>query len=323
MDNMFENTKRMTLKNIAVAVTGAGGFIGSHLTKELVEKGAKVLGIDTHLGKLTVQESNHFSFSSVDLFDVEQTRSVIKDFSPQIIYHLACHPDAQEGYAQALKGVRQNQLTLNILEAFAGCAKPELFVYGSTSKVYGDTNLPYNSRLKVEPLSSYAIAKNADFLYSRLYGKMHHFKTACLQPTIIYGPGQAFNIITYIIECVKKKKPEITIMGGDQTRAPLYISDAVNAYVAILENKDIISEHAIAVGGEQEIKVIDLVKLILQKMQADIPVKKDQTLQRLTEMQRSSCDNSEAFNLLSWKPQVNLEKGLEFTIEYYNTIMKE
>ncbi len=319
MEQSIKNTyipTNVNLKGKRIVVSGAGGFIGSSLIKKLLQCEAIVLGIDISGNRLEAFSHKNLTLKFVDLKDKEICEKSIINFSPSIFYHLASHPDNKETYEQIIKGPTQNLLTINTLEAFSKCENRSIYIYGDTSKVYGKTSVPYYSNMAVNPICSYAIAKNADFQYCKLFSKIYNFKVLSVRPTMIYGPNQAFNLITFTIKSVLENQSKIILNGGKQTRAPLYIDDAINAYIAA-QNSSLPNQIAINIGGEREIPIIKIVMFILELMNSQVPVIQNDNNLRLTEMNRSTCNNSDANKYLSWYPEVSLETGLKQTIDYF------
>jgi UDP-glucuronate 4-epimerase len=303
---------------LRVLVSGSAGFIGSQLVPRIVGDGAQVLAVDRSPHRTVhVSPSTNLSFAEVDLSDRNAVFDCVKSFRPNTIVHLACAPDAAENSLQLSKSVDFNlRLTVNLLEAFQEYGSG-LFVFGDSSKVYGNSTVPYHSELLSDPISSYAIGKSAAWHYCRFFERLHGMKVVSVRPTIIYGPEQAFNIVTYAVQSVLRSEPIIKLAGGQQTRDPLFIDDAVEAFRIVVKKGRCLSGKVINIGGGFEISVYDLVKRIVQIMKGESRVVADATGIRSTEILRSYCDNAEASAWLGWQPAVDLNEGLRRTIEYY------
>jgi nucleoside-diphosphate-sugar epimerase len=233
-----------------------------------------------------------------------------------MLFHLAAHPDGAESYSQACHSLQTNTLiTLNTLEAFR-LAKGEVFIYGDSSKVYGDCEVPYRAGMSPRPISSYAIAKSAGWELCELYRRLHRISTISLRPTIIYGPRQAYNLVTYVVNCVLNGKTEVVLDGGSQTRDPLYIDDAIAAFIAVAERAKQLPGQIINLGGGREYTIRDLTETLLQLMGVKLPVLVAQDRARPTDTKRSHCDNAESMALLGWKPLIGLRQGLLRTVQY-------
>jgi UDP-glucose 4-epimerase len=313
------------LGGLPIVVTGVGGFLGSRLVERLLKEGASVLGLDLTEGKLGgIDKNNEFAFTICDLGEIDQTSDVITSFSPRILYHFACHPDGPEDFKQIRSSIYRNLLlTTNVLEAFSKCEQPELFIYGDSCKVYGDSEVPYHHSMPAIPLSSYAIGKSAGWHYCELYDRIYSLKSVSVRPILIYGPFQAFNLITYVVESVLNQKKSIQLDGGDQTRDPLYVEDAISAYVAVAKKREKVAGHIINIGGGYEITVHKLAELIVDMMGSDTPVVSNMARKRPTETKRNYCDNEEAKRILGWQPWTDLRTGLNKTIQYLMRIHEQ
>jgi len=249
-----------------------------------------------------------------DIRDPQAVARVMRELAPEILYHFAAHPDGDESHAQADAAIRVNLLgTLNLLEAFAA-HQGRLFLYGDSSKVYGNGSVPYRESQPPAPTSSYAIAKGAAWDLCLLYSKLHGFAVTSLRPTMIYGPGQGRNIIGFVVESVLEGRREIPLLGGNQTRDPLFIDDAVDAFGAAVRVGPRISGRVVSLGGGCETTVHDLARRVVELMGADTKIVIQAREARPTEIWRSYCDNEEAKALLGWLPAVSLDEGIRRTV---------
>jgi dTDP-glucose 4,6-dehydratase len=300
-----------------IVVTGAGGFLGFHLSDYLLHAGALVGGLARTKGRMQeLERSRNFSFLACDLEDAEDTTKKIQTFCPEILFHLAAQPDAKEELSQYHATIKANILaTVNALEAFRVCGG-ELFIYGDSSKVYGNIEVPIREALPVKPLSSYAIAKVAGWEFCKLYARLYGFATVSVRPTLIYGPRQGTNLISYVIDAALDGQDTLRLDGGTQTRDPLYIHDAIHAFAAIIPKGRELNGRIISISGGFEITVADLAQLIVKIMGSNMRVDTDLTRMRATETMRSCCDIHEAFETIGWQPQISLEQGLKYTAEH-------
>jgi nucleoside-diphosphate-sugar epimerase len=297
-----------------ILVTGASGFLGASLVQRLVSNGAIVAAVSRTRGRLMAEQG--FTFIPCDLTNLPAATQAFEAFAPEMLFHFAAHPDGAESYSQACHSVQTNTLiTLNTLEAFR-LARGDLFIYGDSSKVYGDCAVPYRASMPLRPLSSYAIAKSAGWGLCELYQRLHAISTISLRPTIIYGPRQAYNLVTYVVNCALGGKTEVVLDGGLQTRDPLYIDDAIAAFVAVAEQGKQLRGRIVNLGGGNEYTIRDLTEILLQLMGVKLRVIIAKDRVRPTETLRSHCDNAEAMSLLGWKPVVSLRQGLLQTVQY-------
>jgi nucleoside-diphosphate-sugar epimerase len=313
---MDTQTKTFDLACNRVLITGAGGFLGSHLVERLTSLGAEVMGISRSRGNLDLLPPSICSFKACDLRDREAIAHVCRSFRPQIVFHLASQRDASEGYSQAKACVEGNlAATLNVLDAACESGASS-FIYGDSCKVYGNCDVPFRESMPARPLSSYAATKAAGWEYCLLYARLHEIAVVSIRPTIIYGPRQSFNLVTHVTESVMAGRGEIRLDGGSQTRDPLYIDDAIEAFIFAGRSAAQLRGRVINIGGGHEITVADLARETLKALDRQLPIICDSSRRRLTETQRSYCDNAEARELLAWTPRIGLNEGLRQTVEF-------
>lgn len=306
---------RLSLAGRKALVTGGSGFIGSHLVEYLLRAGATVAVVSRTRGKLEgLLDAAQYSFFACDLQDRNRTDTAVTSFQPEIVFHLASHPDGRESIEQATAALQCNAVsTLNILEAFRKCSG-ELFIYCDSCKVYGDGQVPYRENMPMQPVSSYAIGKAAGWHLCTSYQNVYGVPCVSIRPTMIHGPRQGFNLITYVMRCVLDGKTEVLLDGGTQTRDLLSADDAIEAFVSAACRGRSVAGNVINIGGGCEKSVAELAHLVLDILDSHIPVICSPGRTRPTEMQRSYCDNVEAARYLGWRPAMELRPALEKTI---------
>ena len=305
------------VRGTRVLITGAAGFLGSHLARALTERGAIVGAMSRSRSRL---EALHPELAieriECDLTQRDEVRARIDEFAPEVIFHYASEPDAEESFDHTRRCIQTNLLaTVNLLEAFAGSGG--LLVYGDSAKVYGNAPWPDPASAfdrQMEPNSSYAVTKAAGWMMSRCHSALHGFKTVSLRPTLIYGPGQPRNLIRYVIERACAGDETITLSGGDQTRDPLFIDDAIDAAVRVLERGDALSGQAITIGGGQEMSVLEIARLIVELCGSSTAVRPGPDIARPTEVWRIASDNRKAEQSLQWFVNTPFREGLARTI---------
>jgi nucleoside-diphosphate-sugar epimerase len=303
-----------------IVVTGAAGFVGSHLVERLCECGAQVGALSRQAGRLNQLTVPGFSFLACDLTDRDPTLRTLNAFKPQLLFHLASQPDGPESAEQTRRCLEVNvSAMLNVLEA--GRDGRFTLVYGDSTKVYGnpdEADLPYSGRTPVGPNSSYAITRLTGWHLSQLYGRLHGFHVVGVRPTLIYGPRQGTNLFSFVFDCTQKGE-QVSLDGGDQTRDPLYIDDAIEAYMAIGARAEQLSGRVIVIGGGRERSVRELAELVVELSGREVAVLCRPAHARPTEIWRSWCDNLEAGRLVGWAPHTSLRDGLVKTIDYLRT----
>ncbi len=302
-----------------VLLTGGSGFVGARLTERLLMAGHEVVVLTRQSGTpsrlLRLTGFDDFQIRQCDPLDAQQLFLCFSAERPDIVYHLAAQPDASEDFKQIRQVIDGNiSLTVNLLEA---CRRypVSLFVYTDSSKVYGNQPVPYRADTLPAPVCSYAIAKLAGWNFCEFYRQHHGVPSVSVRPTLIYGPGQGYNLINFVVESIIKGRHEITLMGGKQTRDPLFIDDAVELFLGLLAVPDMVNGQVINIGAGREYSIIEIATRIALCLRVSIRVKADESQVRPTEIWRSCSHSEEARALLGWQPEVNLEQGLQRTIE--------
>ncbi len=298
-----------------MAVIGATGFIGSHLTEHLIRSGARVLAVAHTTRRLAnlAAVAKDCRFALGDIHVRETICPALADFKPEVVFHLAADVDAEESFPHIAASVRSNAAgALNAIEA-AWAAGAGLFVYADSCKVYGNGPVPYRESQPDAPVCSYAIAKAAGWRICLLVSKMTGMAVCGLRSTFVYGPRQNPNLVTHVWDCVRRGAP-VELLGGAQTRDLLYVEDIARAYAAAACEPEAWG-HAVPVGGGSERTVASLCREIVRAAGGDVEVIEGARQPRLTEIWRSYCDNADAGRLLRWAPRVSLQEGLARTFE--------
>jgi UDP-glucose 4-epimerase len=298
-----------------VAVIGATGFIGSHLTEHLVRCGACVLAVARTTGRVANLKdvAGDCRFRTADIRHPESIRPVLAEFKPEMVFHMASDVDGDESFAHMTASIETNAIgTANVLEA-AARAGSGVLIYADTCKVYGNGAVPYRQAQPEAPVCSYAIGKAAGWRLCLLAAAATGMGVRAVRSTSAYGPRQGRSLIAYVRECVRRGTP-VKLMGGSQTRDPIHVDDLVRAFLAAAGEAGPWG-CVVPVGGGCEISVADLCRWIVRLLGGGVEVVPDAFQPRTTEIWRTYCDNAEARQMLGWSPLVSLEEGLRWTLE--------
>jgi nucleoside-diphosphate-sugar epimerase len=297
-----------------VLVTGASGFIGAALVRRLAGAGIAVAGL--YRGAQPRGAPGEALRAGLD--DAQALARAVAGFAPTLCYHLAAHPDAAESLDHSTAVLRTNVLgTLNLLEALRVQGGVRL-VYGCSVKVYGNGPVPYRADQAPAPNSSYAVSKSAARDMVELYRQLHGLASVTLRPTLVYGPGQGPNLLRFVASKLREGAADIPLMSGSQTRAPVYLDDAVEAFLragAALEAGGAADGAVLPIGGPEELAVIDLVRRMAQVAGRPLTPVLVESDVRPTEIFRSAADNSAAAETIGWAPATPLDEGLRLTLE--------
>ncbi len=310
------------MKNKKVLITGGSGFIGSHLTKRLVNLGADVSVTVKYKSIIdNVRLSpiwNDIKVIEADLRNLDSLKPIAKE-SYDIIFHLAAYNHVGDSFLHVNESLMSNAIaTANLLESEIDFGR---LVYTATSEIYGyQENVPFNEDFLPYPISPYAVGKYAGELYARMKNHENNMPIVFIRPFNTFGPYQSDRAVIpeLIIKCLKNMPIETT--EGKQTREFNYVDNIVDGFLAIATHKPI-SNEPINIGSNQEISIADLVKTIHTLCESDSDLKIGALDNRPTEIWRMSADNTKASEILGWEPKVSFEEGLKITIDWFRDFL--
>lgn len=308
--------------NKRITVTGAGGFIGSHLVEHLAKQGASVQALihynalNSH-GWLDASEvKNDVEVIAGDISDADSVRRLLQ--GQDIVFHLAALIGIPYSYVAPVAYVQTNIVgTLNVLQA-ARQFELERVVHTSTSEVYGTAlYTPIDESHPLQGQSPYSATKIAADKLAESYYRSFDVPVVTVRPFNTFGPRQSTRAVipTIITQCLQGD----TIRLGKltPTRDLNYVQNTVQGFVKAAEAQDVTGE-VINIGSGEEISIGDLAQLIAEIMGRKIEIVSDE--QRLrpekSEVDRLLADNSRAREWLGWEPTISLKEGLEHTINW-------
>jgi len=305
-----------------VLVTGAGGFIGSHLAERLLSLGANVRAL-VHYNALgrrgwldTLSEQRGLEVVAGDITDRDSVRHASRD--RKIVFHLAALIAIPYSYRAPASYVRTNvEGTLNVLEAAreSGVAR---VVHTSTSEVYGTAvSVPIGEDHPLQGQSPYSASKIGADKMAEAYHKSFDVPVVTVRPFNTFGPRQSERAVipTIIAQCLKGASVKLGSLTP--TRDLNYVSNTVDGFIAAAASANVVGK-TINLGSGHEISIGDLAGLIGKLIGKPVDVVTDTSRVRpeKSEVERLLADNSLARALLDWKPSIGLEEGLGKTIEW-------
>lgn len=307
-----------------VLITGAGGFIGSHLTETLVQTGARVRAFVRYTsrgdwGLLTMlppEIRQKIEVVAGDIRDLEAMRKAMQGISH--VFHLGALIAIPYSYVHPAEVVETNVIgTLNILLAAQDTGVARV-VHTSTSEVYGTAlRVPIDESHPLQGQSPYSASKiGADKLAESFY-RSFGTPVVTLRPFNTYGPRQSTRAVIPTIITQALTQPVIQLGNLDAKRDLTFVSDTVAGYLRVGETPGVEGE-TFNLGTGREVKIIDLAEEIIRQIGKKIEIVVDSSRLRpeKSEVQRLLSDNHLAQVRLGWAPQVSLETGLEQTIQW-------
>jgi CDP-glucose 4,6-dehydratase len=312
-------------KNKKVLVTGHEGFLGSNLTRTLVEKGAKVYGIDKVLNRprsILDGIRRKFTSSACDISRRKPLRRVFEKFQPRYVFHLAAQAIVQKANHDPLEAFKSNiQGTWNLLETAREQEGVEAIIVASSDKAYGSHDrLPYHENYSLQGDHPYDVSKSCTDLLCRTYHHTYGVPVGITRCGNIYGPGDYHfsRIIPDAARSLLKGKQLVIRSDGKFTRDYIYVDDVVSAYLLLAEKFKILrlSGEAFNFSTESPISVIDLFREIsaLTKDAGPEPKILNQAEYEIRDQYLSA---KKARTILGWKPRYDLKTGLKKTLDWY------
>lgn len=315
----------MDLKNKKVLVTGAGGFVGSHLTEKLVSSGAKVSALvrynsQNNYGLLEILPNRIKSKLNIITGNLKNSESVDRAVkNVEIIFHLGALISIPYSYQEPSEVTETNVLgTLNILNAARKNNGIQKIIHTSTSEVYGSAKyIPMDEKHPLCAQSPYAASKIAADKIAESFYLSYGLPVATVRPFNIYGPRQSTRAIvpTIISQALTSKKVYLGLLKP--TRDLTYVDDTVEGFIKVAESDDSIGE-TINIGSGFEISIEDLASKIFSILgtKARIISDNERIRPKSSEVVKLLADNSKAKEILGWKPKVSLDEGLKKTIDW-------
>jgi UDP-glucose 4-epimerase len=302
---------------VKALVTGAAGFIGSHLTTALLDRGAQVVGVDcfTDYYPRAIKETNlavnthrpGFAFVEARLQDADLD-ALLDDVTH--VFHLAAQAGVRKSWGRDFRIYTSNNVDASqrLLEACVG--RPiARFVYASSSSLYGDAvAIPMREDALPQPVSPYGVTKLAAEQLCHLYFVNHGVQSTSLRYFTVYGPRQRPDMAFHRFIRASLDRQPVTLYGdGEQTRDFTFVADAVAATVAAAEVG--VPGRAYNVGGGSRVSMNRVIEIIGQIAGRPLEVRREPA--QKGDMRDTYADTTLARTDLGFAPGVSLEQGIE------------
>lgn len=309
-----------------VLVTGADGFIGSHLTEYLIEQGHSVRAFCYYnsfnswgwLDSFSKDKLDQIEIFTGDIRDPNGVRTAMKDV--EVVFHLAALIAIPFSYHSPDSYVDTNiRGTLNILQA-ARDLKTSRILVTSTSEVYGTAQfVPITEEHPKQGQSPYSATKiGADHMAESFY-RSFDLPVTIVRPFNTYGPRQSARaVIPTIITQLLKGKDEIKLGDLTPTRDLVYVKDTAKGFVEI-SGCDELTGHEVNIATQHEISIGDLANEMIQQINPDAKIVQDEERMRpsKSEVFRLYGSNEKLSSFTGWTPEYSLSKGIAETIEWF------
>ncbi|MBD2295474.1 NAD-dependent epimerase/dehydratase family protein [Anabaena sphaerica FACHB-251] len=311
-----------------IIVTGAAGFIGSHLVNILLQQGEEVIGIDEfndyydpllkRKNLATFENSPNFTLVEGDIQFLDLSK-LFQDV--EIVYHQAAQAGVRNSWGQGFRAYTERNIntTQVLLESAKDAPNLRRLVFASSSSVYGDAEtLPTDEEISPKPVSPYGITKLAAERLCGLYHKNFGVPFVSLRYFTVYGPRQRPDMAFHKFFKAVLQDEAIPVYGdGQQTRDFTFISDIVAANLAAGSLPEAVGEIFNVGGGSRVVlaEVLDTMAEIVGK-----PIKRNHIDKAMGDARHTAADVSKAQKILGYRPQVSLREGLQQEWEWVKSL---
>lgn len=303
-----------------VLVTGVGGFIGSNLAAELIQRGLEVNGVvrpSSDLWRLH-HLTPHLRLHTADVADTDALRRVFQDVDPEIVFHLALstgHPLTAEEHEDLARGGILG--TWNALQVAAALGV-QRFVHIGSSLEYGEREAPLEESDPVQPGTFRGAVKAAATLLSLGMWRTAGLSVVVLRPFYVYGPwDNPAHLIPRAIRAAFLRE-ELPLTESTYVHDPVYVEDVIDACI-LAGTGDALAGEVINVGSGRQLRNHDIVRAIEEATGRPIEIRSGAFPARPSDRRHWVADIKKAKRLLGWEPRHTLEMGLESTLRWYET----
>jgi NAD dependent epimerase/dehydratase len=314
----------MRYANSPVLVTGAGGFIGSHLVEGLLNEGASVRALVRYtstgsagfLDELPSEVRSEIDIVYGDLADEDCVRDSMRGI--EVAFHLAALIAIPYSYVHPREYVRTNVMgTLNVLQAARELGTRRV-VHTSTSEVYGTAQyVPIDEKHPVVGQSPYSATKIGSDKLAESFWRSFELPVTTVRPFNTYGPRQSPRAVVPTIVVQALAGGTVALGSTTPTRDLTFVSDTVEGFMALARTDEAVGQ-VVNLGTGSEISISDLAALVFRVAGREAAVVSDQARVRPpeSEVERLLSDPTRARELFGWEPKVPLEEGIRRVIEY-------
>jgi CDP-glucose 4,6-dehydratase len=314
----------------SVLVTGGTGLLGSWLVKQLIENGANVVCLvrDWVPQSELVRSGRIEQVNTVrgDITDRDLIERALGEYEVEIVFHLAAQTIVGIANRNPVSTFSTNiEGTWNVLEACRRSPKVASIVVASSDKAYGDQEqLPYDETMPLQGRHPYDVSKSCADLLAQSYAASYNLPVAITRCGNFYGGGDLNwnRVVPGTIRSIIRKERPIVRSDGKFVRDYFYIEDGAAAYMLLAErlaSNPALRGQAFNFSNESQVSVIDIVELILRKMQSSLH---PEVLNRASnEIRHQFLSAARARTVLDWQPRFTLESGLDRTLEWYREFL--
>lgn len=317
----------------SVLVTGAAGFIGSHISEALLKNGISVVGIDSvnryyspllkkHNIRL-LQSYNSFQFYKINIESADAIHDLFKTVQPEFVIHCAARAGVRASISNPQAFAKTNIIgSKNILESVKQYSPNSRVILLSSSSVYGlQKQSPFVETMELNPISPYAVTKRAMEKLARNYHDQYGLQAAVLRLFSVYGPRGRMDMAPFLaIQHAELGIPfEMYGTNENNKRDWTYITDVVESVMSIIDHFPQKGFEIFNIGSGHPIGIEDFVNILSEKLKnnLDVELLTYQKEKPLEDMPITFADVSKAMRHFGYLPRISFSEGIEKTIRYY------
>ena len=302
-----------------IFITGSQGFIGQHMVERL-------------------QDKHELSFLTEDLRDHDAVRAQLLEADPEVIVHLAARTEVEDSFYEQITFSEVNYVgTVNLIECCRELTNLKNFVFASTMEVYGwqpisdlirdgneekDDIWAFTEETQPNPNAPYAVAKYGCEKYLEYANRSYGLPFTAIRQTNAYGrKDNNFFVTEQIIYQMLTNPQEVNLGYGEPYRNFIYIDDLLDAWETVINNPDKVAGNIYCLGPNNAIKIKDYVQMIADKIGWTGTVNWNRKRERPGEIYLLNSSNAKLTADTGWEPQIDLDKGLDLTIERWRNIL--
>lgn len=302
-----------------IFITGSQGFIGQHMVERL-------------------QDKHELSFLTEDLRDHDAVRAQLLEADPEVIVHLAARTEVEDSFYEQITFSEVNYVgTVNLIECCRELTNLKNFVFASTMEVYGwqpisdlirdgneekDDIWAFTEETQPNPNAPYAVAKYGCEKYLEYANRSYGLPFTAIRQTNAYGrKDNNFFVTEQIIYQMLTNPQEVNLGYGEPYRNFIYIDDLLDAWETVINNPDKVAGNIYCLGPNNAIKIKDYVQMIADKIGWTGTVNWNRKRERPGEIYLLNSSNAKLTDDTGWEPQIDLDKGLDLTIERWRNIL--
>ena len=310
-----------------VLITGGTGFLGSHIASRIVDKVDCLVIATTSIRQQTTLKSLGVDMSKINLVkgdvrDFDFLRLLFNEYEFDTVFHLGalsevkkCQPDPKLAFDINVGG------TINVLEACRMYGKVKAVVVSSSDKAYGSGEVPYVETQSLNGVGTYEATKSATDLIARSFYPNYDVPVVVTRCSNLYGGGDMNYtrvIPNNINKILKGERPMIWKGSEESTREFLYIDDAVDAYLSLVENIDKTKGEAYNIGSGEVYSIDELLKQLLKTMDSNLDI--EYVEKDFPEISHQYLNSDKIERDTGWRPKTTLANGLQKSVDFYKEL---